>query len=83
MVKSMTAYARADKEEDGLSVEVELRSYNGRFLDTHFKVSHGYNRFEEKIRSTIGNTMNMILKSTEGAANAICCVLPYGTLRSY
>ncbi|MCG8470864.1 MAG: YicC family protein [Desulfobacterales bacterium] len=53
MVKSMTAYARADKEEDGLSVEVELRSYNGRFLDTHLKVSHGYNRFEEKIRSTI------------------------------
>ena len=55
MVKSMTAYARAEKEEDGLTVEVELRSYNGRFLDPHIKVSHGYNRFEEKIRGVIAS----------------------------
>lgn len=53
MVKSMTAYARADKEDNGLAVEVELRSYNGRFLDPHIKVSHGYSRFEEKVRGVI------------------------------
>ncbi|BCS99335.1 hypothetical protein DSLASN_49670 [Desulfoluna limicola] len=53
MVKSMTAYARADKVDGSVTAEVELRSYNSRFLDTNIKVPHGYSRFEEKIRGVI------------------------------
>lgn len=53
MVKSMTAYARADKMDGSVTAEVELRSYNSRFLDTNIKVPHGYNRFEEKVRGVI------------------------------
>ncbi len=53
MVKSMTAYARADKMDGSVTAEVEIRSYNSRFLDTNIKVPHGYSRFEEKIRGII------------------------------
>lgn len=53
MVKSMTAYAQVDKVDGSVTAEVELRSYNSRFLDTNIKVPHGYSRFEEKIRGVI------------------------------
>ncbi len=53
MVKSMTAYARADKMDGSVTAEVELRSYNSRFLDANIKVPHGYSRFEEKVRGVI------------------------------
>lgn len=57
MVKSMTAYARADKMDGSVTAEVELRSYNSRFLDTNIKVPHGYNRFEEKVRGVISDQL--------------------------
>lgn len=57
MVKSMTAYARAEKMDGSVTAEVELRSYNSRFLDTHIKVPHGYSRFEEKVRGVIASRL--------------------------
>lgn len=53
MIKSMTAFARAEKIENDFAVGVEIRSYNSRYLDVALRVPHGYNVLEEKIKSLI------------------------------
>ncbi len=53
MVKSMTAFSRAETTADGLAVTVEVRSYNSRNLDVVLHLPHEYRRFEEKIRNTV------------------------------
>ena len=55
MVNSMTAFARAEKVDGNVTAEVEIRSYNSRFLDANIKVPHGYNRFEDKIRGVVAS----------------------------
>jgi len=53
MMKSMTAYARFEKAEEGITVLTEIRSYNSRYIDIVLRVSHGYNLLEEKIKALI------------------------------
>jgi uncharacterized protein (TIGR00255 family) len=53
MMKSMTAYARAEKTADEISVSTEIRSYNSRYLDVSLRIMHGYNVLEEKIKALI------------------------------
>ncbi len=44
---SMTGFGRSELEtEFGIRLEVEIKSVNHRFLDTHFKLPNVYNRFE-------------------------------------
>ncbi|HDI59928.1 MAG TPA: YicC family protein [Desulfobacteraceae bacterium] len=54
MINSMTAYGRAEKAADGLSVAVEIRSVNSRFLDIVARLPHGYGGWEEPIKARIG-----------------------------
>ncbi len=49
----MTGYAAAEKLADDVSVKVEIRAYNSRFLDFVLRVSNGYTILEEKIKSLI------------------------------
>ena len=53
MLKSMTAFARAEKTEGELTVTIEIRSYNSRHLDIALRVPHGYIALEEKIKGLI------------------------------
>ena len=53
MMKSMTAYARAEKTADEINVSTEIRSYNSKYLDVSLRIMHGYNILEEKIKALI------------------------------
>ena len=53
MINSMTAYARAEKTNEELTVSVEIRSYNSRHLDIALRVPHGYFALEEKVKCLI------------------------------
>jgi len=57
MIKSMTAYAGADKNEDSLNVQIEIRTYNSRHLDMKMRLSPGYLPIEEKLKTLIAETV--------------------------
>lgn len=54
----MTAFAKAEKSENGLTVSVEIRSYNSRHLDFNIRVPHGYTVIEDKIKELVSNTVS-------------------------
>ncbi len=53
MVKSMTGYGRAQKETDGLTVTVELKSVNSRYLEFSSRVYKNYSFLEDKLKSYV------------------------------
>lgn len=53
MVKSMTGYGRAQKELDGLTVTVELKSVNSRYLEFSSRVYKNYSFLEDKLKSYV------------------------------
>jgi len=57
MIKSMTAYARAENHTPPHTVRVEVRSFNNRHLDVALKLTHGFESLEERIRSLIAETV--------------------------
>jgi uncharacterized protein (TIGR00255 family) len=58
MMKSMTAYARAEKTEKEINVLAEIRSYNSRYLDIALRIPHGYTALEEKIKSLVAGKVS-------------------------
>jgi uncharacterized protein (TIGR00255 family) len=58
MLKSMTAYAKSEKTQEKLTVQIEIRSYNSRYLDIAFRVPHGYLALEEKIKTIIAGKVS-------------------------
>jgi uncharacterized protein (TIGR00255 family) len=57
MIKSMTAYARAENQTAPFTVRVEVRSYNSRHLDVVLKLTHGFESLEERIKGMIADTV--------------------------
>ena len=55
MIKSMTAYANAEKTTDGLAVTVDIRSYNSRHIDVFLRIPPTYQSLEDKIKSLIND----------------------------
>jgi len=55
MIKSMTAFARAEKKEETLMVLIEMRAYNSRHLDLVLRAPQPYNMLENKIKTIISN----------------------------
>lgn len=53
MIHSMTAFARAENMASDLSVCVEIRSYNSKYLDVSLRMPPGYGPLEERIKSLI------------------------------
>ena len=51
MIKSMTAFGRAKRENETKSVTVEIKSVNSRFFDCNVKLPRAYLALEERIRS--------------------------------
>jgi len=58
MIKSMTAFAAAEKTKDALLVAVEIRSYNSRFLDIALRLPHTYLYMEERIKGLIAERVS-------------------------
>lgn len=58
MIKSMTAYAKAEKNLETLAVSIEIRSYNSRHLDIVLRLPHGYLPLEEKIKKRVAEFIN-------------------------
>ncbi len=56
MIKSMTAYARAETKTDALTATVEIRSYNSRFLDLVVHLPPTFIVLEEKIKGRVKET---------------------------
>lgn len=58
MIKSMTAYAKAEKTRDRLNVSMEIRTVNSRFLDCMIRVPHGYQTLEDKIKEYVSRKIS-------------------------
>ncbi len=56
MIKSMTAFARAETLDENQSISAEIRSYNSRHLDISLKLPHGYQTIEAKVKSLVAET---------------------------
>ncbi|MGD8701943.1 MAG: YicC/YloC family endoribonuclease [Desulfosarcina sp.] len=57
MIKSMTAYARAENQRTPYTVRVEVRAFNSRHRDVALKLTHGFESLEEQIRGLISETV--------------------------
>lgn len=53
MMKSMTAYAKESYSQDGLTAEIEIRTYNGRGLDPSIRLPFALNSLEERIKNVL------------------------------
>lgn len=53
MINSMTAFARAEKSIETLTVIMEIRAYNSKNLDIAVRMPSGYQPLEEKIKGTV------------------------------
>jgi len=49
----MTAYAKAEKIINELTILVEIRSYNSKYLDISIRFPHGYDTLESRIKEMI------------------------------
>jgi uncharacterized protein (TIGR00255 family) len=52
---SMTGFGRATHQVDGLSIEVEIRSVNHRFLDLNVKLPRVYSGYEAELRRSVAS----------------------------
>jgi uncharacterized protein (TIGR00255 family) len=53
MIKSMTAFSRAEITKEGLTIRIEIRAYNSRHLDAALHMPHEYLFLEDKIKRSI------------------------------
>ena len=51
MLKSMTGYGKSSCQADDLSIELEVKSVNSRYLDINIKMPNSLNFLEDSIRS--------------------------------
>ncbi|MGI6680418.1 MAG: YicC/YloC family endoribonuclease [Bdellovibrionota bacterium] len=54
-IKSMTAYAKGDYENENIKLNIEIKSVNHRFLDLNFRVPQIYSSIENKLRKLIAS----------------------------
>lgn len=78
MILSMTGYGKAEESMNGVTVKVELRSLNNRYLDLNLRVSAFLREKEQEIRSVITDQLQrgkidatVIWQSEAGAASTI------------
>jgi len=84
---SMTGHGRALQSSEGLSIEVEVRSVNNRFLKVTYKLheSLGYleNQIESLIRKKLRRGSVHVLIRASGTANLSANKVSVATLMSY
>lgn len=57
MIQSMTAFAKADKRAEKLTVSVEIRSYNSRYLDVVPRIPAACLSLEDRIKNLISEKL--------------------------
>lgn len=57
MLKSMTAYAIAEQSDGPITVSVEIKSYNSRYLDLALRLPIGYAILEDKVNAQISRLL--------------------------
>ena len=57
MMKSMTAYARAETQSEDTSISIEIKAYNSRFLDVVLRMPPAYQALEDKIKTVTAETV--------------------------
>ena len=55
MINSMTGYARSERIKEGLTVTVDIRSYNSRHLDVVLNIPYRYLSLEDKMKSIVSD----------------------------
>lgn len=55
MIKSMTGYGRESFQDETLSLDIEMKSVNSRYLDLSIRMPNQLNFLEDAIRKTIKN----------------------------
>lgn len=85
MIKSMTAFSRAEKTEGKLTINVEIRSYNSRYLDTVLRIPQTYLPVEERIKGLISEKVargriELRLKAKDESEDA--CVFEINSVRA-
>jgi len=58
MIYSMTAYASAEKAENNISVNVEIRSYNHRYLDIVLRLARSCQFMESQLKKIIAQRVS-------------------------
>ncbi len=58
MILSMTGYGTGTAQKDGLTVSVEIRTVNHRFLDLHARLSREYLFLEGEIQQLVRNALD-------------------------
>lgn len=58
MTRSMTGFGRAQDTTEGVSIQVELRSVNHRYLEINTRVPRPYSFLEEKIKSYLNSRLS-------------------------
>ena len=57
VTQSMTGFARASVTTEGLTVTVECRSVNNRYLDLHFRMPETLREYEPQMRAQISQAV--------------------------
>ena len=89
MLKSMTAFGRAQGEFESKDITVEIRSVNSRYLDCNVKLPRAYAAFEEKIKSyiqknaTTRGKVDVFLTVSSRTESGTEITLDEGVLRGY
>lgn len=88
MVRSMTGYGRGEAILDGLTVTVELRAVNNRYLDCTVKMPRAYifaeNSLKEKVQSRVGRgKVDLFVNMTRAAGDDMTVTVNEGLAKSY
>ncbi len=57
MIKSMTGYGKARCGLKNRSLQVEVRSFNGKYLDVNFRIPQGYREMEPDFRALVSQVL--------------------------
>jgi uncharacterized protein (TIGR00255 family) len=58
MIKSMTAFAGIEHSRDNITVTVEMRGYNSRYLDLAVKLPSSYGWLEDMVKQAVGRCIS-------------------------
>ena len=83
MIKSMTAFGRAEKEDEGRTYVVEIRTLNRRYLEVSVRLPRQWFSLEDRVRKVVGGKIargrvdvNVRVKDTSGAVSQVEVNIP-------
>ena len=53
MIRSMTGYGRAQEQQDGRDILVEIKSVNSRYLEQNVRIGRNYTYLEEELKALV------------------------------